>query len=405
MVFDLLVLGGGPAGLILADRAVEAGLRVGLVAGDDAPWVPNYGAWVDEASRLGFEDAIAERWARTEVRLDAGEVLALDRVYGRVDGERLRRGGLGRVRAGGGDVWFERAAAVTHDAEGSTVTTDGGLVLRARLVVDATGHAPAFVEREGAATLVQRAIGWRLRWPGHPFAANTMTFMDFAPLGDDPTHLREPTFLYVMPHGPDEVFLEETSLVTAAGPGFDALTERLRRRVAGLGLADPRPVEVERCLIPMDAPLPRRDQRVVGFGGAASQVHPVSGYLLPTVAAAAPRVVRALIDARRGGLVGDALSAAVWAAVWPEDALLRRELYLFGIRLVARMDLSTQRRFFRAFFHMPRADWTAYLSPDGDTAAVARAMASLFYRVDTRLRLTLMRSGLTLPGALLRAAV
>ena len=48
-VLDVLVCGAGPAGLLFADAASEAGLSVGVV--DPAPlgaWPNNYGVWVDE---------------------------------------------------------------------------------------------------------------------------------------------------------------------------------------------------------------------------------------------------------------------------------------------------------------------------------------------------------------------
>ena len=51
-VLDVLVCGAGPAGLLFADAASEAGLSVGVV--DPAPlgaWPNNYGIWVDEVGR------------------------------------------------------------------------------------------------------------------------------------------------------------------------------------------------------------------------------------------------------------------------------------------------------------------------------------------------------------------
>lgn len=45
--------------------------------------------------------------------------------------------------------------------------------------------------------------------------------------------------------------------------------------------------EVELCYIPMGGALPRKDQRVVAFGGSAGLVHPSTGYQICRALAAA----------------------------------------------------------------------------------------------------------------------
>lgn len=59
---DVAVVGCGPAGLALAAQLARLGLRVALV-GRDAPFVNNYGVWLDEFKDLGLEDTLeASEW-------------------------------------------------------------------------------------------------------------------------------------------------------------------------------------------------------------------------------------------------------------------------------------------------------------------------------------------------------
>lgn len=63
-IVDVAVVGCGPAGLSLAAELANLGLSVGLV-GRDAPFVNNYGVWLDEFQALGLEDTLdASEWKR-----------------------------------------------------------------------------------------------------------------------------------------------------------------------------------------------------------------------------------------------------------------------------------------------------------------------------------------------------
>jgi len=89
-----------------------------------------------------------------------------------------------------------------------------------------------------------------------------------------------PTFLYVMDLGQGRFFVEETSLAAAPALSFVSLQQRLEQRLAHRGIAIEAVEHVEHCLFPMNPALPDRRQPVVGFGGAASMVHPASGYMI-----------------------------------------------------------------------------------------------------------------------------
>ena len=54
---DVAVVGCGPAGLALSAQLARLGLKVALV-GRDAPFVNNYGVWLDEFRDLGLEDTL-----------------------------------------------------------------------------------------------------------------------------------------------------------------------------------------------------------------------------------------------------------------------------------------------------------------------------------------------------------
>jgi lycopene epsilon-cyclase len=60
---DVAVVGCGPAGLKLAAELAKLGLSVALV-GRDAPFVNNYGVWIDEYAALGMESTLDARECR-----------------------------------------------------------------------------------------------------------------------------------------------------------------------------------------------------------------------------------------------------------------------------------------------------------------------------------------------------
>lgn len=408
MASDVLVVGGGPAALAAAVGCAERGLSVTVLAGEDRPWSANYGAWADELERLGYGGWLGPVWQDALVVLDDATTIAVGRRYGRVARRRLRGGMLDRCEALGVRVVWSSARDLRHDATGSTVSDDVGTAWRASIVVDASGHRPAFVRRAGEATLFQAAVGVFARPEPNPFDPERMVFMDLRcdhlP-ASDPLGPATPTFLYVMPLSPQRAFVEETSLVRGPAVPFPLLRERLRARMAHRGITLTEPEGTELCLFPMDTPLPDLDQRVVGFGAAASMVHPASGYQLGRAFATADDLGRAIADglaARRGP---DAVARDAWRAIWTEEDLLRRELHLFGTRVVAELGAQDVRSFFETFFAMPRDTWSGYLAGRGDVASVVRAMGSMMVHGGFRTRWTLLRSGTRLPGVLLKAAV
>lgn len=90
-LLDILVVGAGPAGLSVAQRASAAGLRVCCV--DPGPkwiWPNNYGVWIDEFEAMGLTDCLDYTWPKARVWLDKSDKRSLDRPYGRVNRNRLK---------------------------------------------------------------------------------------------------------------------------------------------------------------------------------------------------------------------------------------------------------------------------------------------------------------------------
>ena len=70
---DLVVAGGGPSGIAVAERVSAAGYKVCVV--DPAPlahWPNNYGVWVDEFEAMGLQDCLEIIWPKAKIHLDSG---------------------------------------------------------------------------------------------------------------------------------------------------------------------------------------------------------------------------------------------------------------------------------------------------------------------------------------------
>lgn len=358
---DIAVLGAGPAAWALAARLRARGFDVALVApAPRAPWPQRFGTWADEA------EVPVERGFDT-VRVELGEGgFDLPRRYVLVDRDALRA----RLEAAsdGVRVVDGTVSAIEHGAGSSRVRTGGG-ALRATVVVDATGAGSPFVARPGPATHFQTAIGWTARTDAEVPA----TWMDFSHRfgADGPA-----TFLYAFPRGPGEVFLEETSLVRRGGLPEAELERRLRARLAARGIAVREVLEVERCRIATDLPLPDLDQPLLAFGAAASMVHPATGFQLARALRTADPVAEALQSAWSQGPRAAVRSA--WRAIWPADAVARHRLYTFGARALAGLGEDETRAFLSRFFALGPSVWADWLGDRLSTPGLVWAMTRFF---------------------------
>jgi lycopene beta-cyclase len=410
-MLDALVVGKGPAALACAAALAERGISAALLGPAGAVrWPAKYGVWADELAAAGCPPLFDNAWTRAVVH--AGRTHRLERTYARVDNARLAEWLGGRCDRGGVKRLDGAAARVeAHPASTTVRLRDGGAV-EARVVVDATGHRPALLQRsERPAQAYQTAIGWTVE-AEHAFAADEAVLMDWRD-----GHLGErergsvPTFLYAFPLRDGRLFVEETALAARPALPLELLEGRLRRRLDSMGVRVRRIAEREEVWIPMGGALPRRHARVVGFGAAGGFVHAATGYSLArSLASAAPLADAVAAALGEPGATPESAAAAAWDAVWPADRRRRFALFRFGMEQLLRMDGEATREFFDSFFALPDADWRGYLGDQLTAREVSAAMARLFARATggTRRRLalgTMGAGGRDLAASLLLSAV
>ena len=173
------------------------------------------------------------------------------------------------------------------------------------------------------------------------------------------------------------VFLEETCLVAKPALPFAVLKRRLQRRLDAMGVRVVRVREEEWSYIPVGGPLPVGDQPVVAFGAAANLVHPATGFSVSRSLREAPAMADAVVEALKleqgPGSVRRA-ARRVWRALWPDERRRQAAFHLFGMELLAQLDLSATNSFFRTFFALPDKYWRGFLASrlsSGDLVAFA----------------------------------
>ena len=396
---DGLVIGAGPAALAIAAELGERGLSVAALAPADpsAPWANTYGIWAREVDDLGLGHLLSHRWDDSVSHFGPGGgdpegLIRHGRAYGLFDKAALQGYWLERC-ARSGVRWHQgRAETIHHDATCSTVTTAEGEEWRARLVVDASGHAPVFVRRGSDGPVAgQAAYGIVGRFSAPPIPPGQFVFMDYRPDHLTEAERREPpTFLYAMDLGEGICFVEETSLALAPAVPFPTLQARLRRRLAHRGVEVREVRHEEFCLFPMNPPLPDPRQRVVGFGGAGGMVHPASGYMVGGLLRRAPDLADAIASALAAGLVGSELAEAAWAGLWSGELRWKHAFFRFGLEKLMRFDEARLRHHFHTFFQLPAAQWTGFLTNTLPPRQLLAAMVGLYGQAPWDVRWGLM---------------
>ncbi|MFM7674605.1 MAG: lycopene beta cyclase [Synechococcus sp.] len=415
---DVLVIGGGPAALVIAAALAEEGLAVAALAAapPEQPWPNTYGIWGEEVDRLGLEHLLEHRWRDCVSYFGSGTSNAADganaptlhrRDYGLFDKQRLQQHLLQRCAASG-VTWQqgEAASLAFVSPEGaprnpsgpgalSQVTTTAGAVLQARLVVDASGHQPVFLRRPDRGPVAgQAAYGVVGRFSAPPVADGQFVLMDFRCDHLTPAQRGEPpSFLYAMDLGGGRYFVEETSLALAPPLPFETLRQRLAQRLSHRGVAITAVEHEEFCLFPMNLPLPDRQQPLLGFGGAAAMVHPASGYLVGSLLRRAPGVARAVAKALADPSASPAqLAGAGWDALWPQELRRKHALYQFGLEKLMRFPEEQLRAFFATFFSLPNPLWFGFLANTLSVPELLGAMLRLFAVAPWGVRWGLMES-------------
>lgn len=416
-MFDALVIGTGPAGLAIAAALCQRGLSVSGLSPTppDAAWINTYGIWADELDDLDLSHLLAHRWDDC-VGYFGPEEKPLNRAYGLFDKHKLQVHLLDQCGYGHDAAhpvqWHQgKATQINHSTTHSTITTDDGNRLEARIVIDASGHKPALVKRSsisGRAPLAtsheplqnddhmayQAAYGVVGKFSSPPLKANRFVLMDYRM-----EHLTEkeqqetPTFLYAMDLGHNVFFLEETSLADAPAVSFETLKHRLQKRLAHQGIELQDIHEEEYCLFPMNAPMPSFSQPVVGFGGAASMVHPATGFMVGSLLRRAPVLADGIVAALNDTNASPkAIAKAAWTTLWPSDRLRKYYIYLFGLETLMRFNNAQLCRFFNTFFNLPQPQWAGFLADTLSSPELVVAMLNFFGKAPNSVRGALMRS-------------
>jgi lycopene beta-cyclase len=394
--FDAIVIGSGPAGTILASALAARGVRVGGLTASPLhqPWPNTYGIWRDELESLGLTDLLGHSWDNCVSYFSQGEVNH-QRAYGLFDKIKLQNYLLEQCAAGG-VVWQEgKAQSITHHADHSLITTTTGETLCTRVVIDTSGHNPVFVERQPQGPVAfQAAYGIIGRYSAPPVDPQQFVLMDFRSDHLSPTEKKQeaPTFLYAMDFGDGVYFAEETSLASAPPVSFEVLERRLHQRLASRGIRVTEIHEVERCLFPMTLPLPNLNQPIIAFGGAASMVHPASGYMVGALLRRAPGLAEAISTALQDRTADPgAIAKAGWRVLWSPDRLRKYYLYRFGLEKLMRFDEVRLKQFFDTFFSLPQRQWSGFLTDGLSTPELVAAMVRLFIIAPNSVRWGLMQ--------------
>ena len=406
---DVLVIGAGPAGLFMATALAERGLQVeGLTAMDPAvPWPNTYGIWADELEALGMSDFLSHRWQDTLVHMGE-KTIPLNRDYGLIDREKLQGHRLEQSDRHSIPWHVGKAASVTHGSKRSEVTTTEGKTYSARLIIDTSGHNPALVKRVPQQKPIahQAAYGIVGRFSAPPIEPGQMVLMDYR---DDylpaPEKRLPPTFLYAMDLGDDVYFVEETSLAHVPGIRMDTLERRLHQRLAHRSVEVVETHHVEECFFPMNTPLPDLTQAVVGFGGAASMVHPATGYMQGALLRRGPDLAKAIARALENPNASPKEAAqTAWQVLWPDERLRKHYLYTFGLENLMAFKTQDLQQFFMTFFELEQQQWAGFLADTSTLPEIVQAMLVLFGRTSNPVRWGLM-SSVFFHGNLLRRTV
>ncbi|MEU1912182.1 lycopene cyclase family protein [Streptomyces massasporeus] len=310
---DVVVVGGGAAGLSLAHRLVETGVAtVTVVEPPDGPARPAERTWCywdhgdgdDDAAGGGdgdFDEAVTATWPLLRVHGPDGSPLTVDpapsryRMVRSTAFERLVHARL--ERSPGGRLLRATADSVRDVPGGAEVrctAADGRtLTLRSRYVFDSR---PLRTLPPARTRLLQHFRGWFVRTRTDRFDPAVADLMDFRV--PQPRHGL--AFGYVLPLAPDRALVEytefsRTPLTTAA---YEAALGHYAREVLRLGefTVD----TAEQGVIPMtDARFPRRaGAAVFRIGTAGGATRPATGYTFAAVQRHSRAIAAALRDGR-----------------------------------------------------------------------------------------------------------
>ena len=399
-ILDIIILGSGPAALCLAAELANQDLNIKCISTKSPydKWSNTYGIWASELEELGLESLLSHRWSATVSffgnGLDKNGNLPTDHKYdyGLIDREAFQEALLKKCK----DIsWVnDKAIEIYTINKISQVVCESGLKLKSRLVIDASGHKSKFIKRPLSKRVAQQAAyGVVGKFSSPPVHKNQFVLMDYRSDHLSKNELSEsPSFLYAMDLGNDVFFVEETSLASYPALSFDYLKNRLVNRLKNRGIAIETIIHEENCLFPMNLPLPLRNQPILAFGGAASMVHPASGYMVGSLLRRAPMLAKQLkIYLQDPSLTSVQLAQKGWKILWPNELIQRHKLYQYGLKRLMSFDEKMLRSFFLNFFQLSTNEWAGFLTNTLPLPKLIYVMSKMFIKSPLNIKLGMLK--------------
>ena len=398
-ILDILILGSGPAALCLASELSKQNLSIKGIStkSPNEKWENTYGIWASELEELGLESLLSHRWSKTVSFFGNGKSKKGNTPtnhcydYGLINQEAFQNELLKKCK---GIKWLnETAKQITQKNKISEVICFSGLKLKARLVIDASGHRSKFVKRPVINGVAQQAAyGIVGKFSSPPVKKDQFVLMDFRPdhLNKE-EQLSSPSFLYAMDLGNETYFVEETSLACYPALSQDLLKKRLLCRLKNKGIEINEIYHEENCLFPMNLPLPFKNQFVLGFGGSASMVHPASGYMVGSLLRRAPLLAEKLaIFLNEPNLSSLELATKGWRVLWPFELTQRHKLYQYGLQRLMSFDECKLRCFFSNFFKLSTKEWVGFLTNTLPLPKLIYVMSKMFINSPLKIKLGML---------------
>jgi len=399
-ILDIIILGSGPAALCLAAELANQDLNIKCISTKSPydKWSNTYGIWASELEELGLESLLSHRWSSTVSffgnGLDKKGNLPTDHKYdyGLIDREAFQEALLKKCK---GISWInDKATEILTINKISQVFCESGLNFKARLVIDASGHKSKFIKRPFSKRVAQQAAyGVVGKFSSPPVRKDQFVLMDYRSDHLSKRELSEsPSFLYAMDLGNDVFFVEETSLASFPAIPFNYLKNRLINRLKKRGITIEAIFHEENCLFPMNLPLPLRTQPILAFGGAASMVHPASGYMVGSLLRRAPMLAKQLnIYLQDPSLTSIQLAQRGWKILWPNELIQRHKLYQYGLKRLMSFDEKMLRSFFLNFFQLSTNEWAGFLTNTLPLPKLIYVMTKMFVKSPLNIKLGMLK--------------
>tara|TARA_A100001388_G_scaffold172869_1_gene129210 strand:+ start:862 stop:2073 length:1212 start_codon:yes stop_codon:yes gene_type:complete len=398
-ILDILILGSGPAALCLASELAKQNLNIKGIStkSPNEKWENTYGIWASELEELGLESLLSHRWSKT-VSFFGNGINKKGNIptdhnydYGLINQEAFQNELLRKCK---GIEWLnETAKDISEQEKISEVICFSGLKIKARLVIDASGHKSNFIKRPFQNKIAQQAAyGIVGKFSSPPVNQNEFVLMDFRPNHlNREEKLSSPSFLYAMDLGNETFFVEETSLACYPALSQEHLKKRLLSRLNKKGIQVKEIFHEENCLFPMNLPLPFKKQFVLGFGGAASMVHPASGYMIGSLLRRAPLLAEKLaIFLKEPNLSSLELATKGWNILWPYELTQRHKLYQYGLQRLMSFEEGRLRSFFSNFFRLSTKEWVGFLTNTLPLPKLIYVMSKMFLNSPLKVKLGML---------------